>query len=290
MIVLFLFVFCAEESLTQETVDQSKTIRKAMRVIVDHSVHFRKSSVPFFVKRLPRALLPTSSCFLHTTSMANTGQCSEIEILFSRWSSTGWLRSARFPLMRSIPSLWWTLVTTEVLRWTHWRKAGSRPARYSCKSHRVLSALSLRIVLFFPLWSKLVVYRGQLILCLLCMAGLMLLEPLVSVFNASPPVCQFAITYFGYAISVPVRALIYKWLFFSWFTFSVCIVLIANSTYKEFRGAAIGLGQLVASIARFIVGKGGDELRCRDRRCFRRSIRGAHRWTNFPCFTGFPIL
>ena len=31
-------------------------------------------------------------------------------------------------------------------------------------------------------------------------------------------------------------------------------MLIANSTYKEFRGAAIGLGQLVAAVARFIVG------------------------------------
>ena len=32
MIVLFLFVFVAEESMTRETVDQSKKIRKAMRV------------------------------------------------------------------------------------------------------------------------------------------------------------------------------------------------------------------------------------------------------------------
>lgn len=40
-------------------------------------------------------------------------------------------------------------------------------------------------------------------------------------------------------------------------------MLIANSTYKEFRGAGIGLGQLVASISRFIVGSeegGGCDL------------------------------
>ena len=35
---------------------------------------------------------------------------------------------------------------------------------------------------------------------------------------------------------------------------SLCIVLIANSTYKEFRGAGMGLGQLVAAVSRFIVG------------------------------------
>ena len=31
-------------------------------------------------------------------------------------------------------------------------------------------------------------------------------------------------------------------------------MLIANSTYKEFRGAGMGLGQLIAAISRFIVG------------------------------------
>lgn len=46
MIVLFLFVFVAEESLTRETVDQSKKIRKAMRVslIINRSSFQRELS------------------------------------------------------------------------------------------------------------------------------------------------------------------------------------------------------------------------------------------------------
>lgn len=47
-------------------------------------------------------------------------------------------------------------------------------------------------------------------MCLLVMSGIMLVEPFVSVFNESPLACQFAVTYIGYAISVPVRALVYK--------------------------------------------------------------------------------
>ena len=34
---------------------------------------------------------------------------------------------------------------------------------------------------------------------------------------------------------------------------SLCIILISNSTYKEFRATAMGLGQMVAGLFRFLV-------------------------------------
>ena len=69
---------------------------------------------------------------------------------------------------------------------------------------------SVDLVLIFPLWSKVTSYRYQIVLCLLVMSGIMLVEPAVSIFNESPLACQFAMTYIGYAISVPVRAIVYK--------------------------------------------------------------------------------
>ena len=37
------------------------------------------------------------------------------------------------------------------------------------------------------------------------------------------------------------------------FMHSLCIVLISNSTYKEFRGTALGLGQMAGGLCRFLV-------------------------------------
>ena len=34
---------------------------------------------------------------------------------------------------------------------------------------------------------------------------------------------------------------------------SLSIVLISNSTYKEFRGTALGLGQVIGGLCRFLV-------------------------------------
>ena len=37
---------------------------------------------------------------------------------------------------------------------------------------------------------------------------------------------------------------------------SICIILISNSTYKEFRATAMGLGQMFAGLFRFLVRSG----------------------------------
>lgn len=103
-------------------------------------------------------------------------------------------------------------------------------------------ALQIASLLLFPSWSQLMPYRGQLVICLLLLAVMMTMEPVVSLFNDYSLVAQFAITFFAYAVTIPIRTII----------FNVCIVLISNSTFKEFRGAAIGLGQVASGVCRFI--------------------------------------
>ena len=50
-----------------------------------------------------------------------------------------------------------------------------------------------------------------------------------------------------------VRCIAFKLFPSSAFMHSISIVLISNSTYKEFRGTALGLGQVMAGLCRFLV-------------------------------------
>ena len=53
-------------------------------------------------------------------------------------------------------------------------------------------------------------YRGQLVICLLLLAVMMTMEPVVSLFNDYSLVAQFAITFFAYAVTIPIRTIIFK--------------------------------------------------------------------------------
>ena len=58
--------------------------------------------------------------------------------------------------------------------------------------------------------------------------------------------------FFIYCVNVPFRTVLFKFVFVWDITNSLSIVLISNSTYKEFRGTALGLGQVASGIFRFV--------------------------------------
>ena len=59
--------------------------------------------------------------------------------------------------------------------------------------------------------------------------------------------------FFAFALHVRVRCIAFKLFPSSAFMHSISIVLISNSTYKEFRGTALGLGQMAGGLCRFLV-------------------------------------
>ena len=64
---------------------------------------------------------------------------------------------------------------------------------------------------------------------------------------------QFAVAFFGFGFHVIVRSIAFKWLPWLSVTHSLSIVLISNSSYKEVRGTALGLGQVIGGLCRFLV-------------------------------------
>lgn len=64
---------------------------------------------------------------------------------------------------------------------------------------------------------------------------------------------QYAVSCLGFGIHVLMRSISFKLYLRREVTISLNIVLISNSVYKEFRGTALGLGQVVAGLCRFLV-------------------------------------
>ncbi|KAK8817276.1 zinc induced facilitator-like 2 protein [Blastocystis sp. ATCC 50177/Nand II] len=100
----------------------------------------------------------------------------------------------------------------------------------------------LATLVICPLWVKIHSYRVQLVSSMVLLGLVTFLEPLVSLYNQERPIIQFAVAFFAFALHVMVRCI----------AFNISIVLISNSTYKEFRGTALGLGQMAGGLCRFL--------------------------------------
>ena len=89
-----------------------------------------------------------------------------------------------------------------------------------------------------------------------CLVGLtlfMMIYPVESLFNACSEAVVFSVVIVIYSSYLVFRSLAFKSVPAAILTSSLCIVIVSNVSYKEFRGTIMGLSQTLGGLGRFMV-------------------------------------
>lgn len=89
-----------------------------------------------------------------------------------------------------------------------------------------------------------------------CLVGLtlfMMIYPVESLFNACSETVVFSVVIVIYSSYLVFRSLAFKSVPAAILTSSLCIVIVSNVSYKEFRGTIMGLSQTLGGLGRFMV-------------------------------------
>ena len=89
--------------------------------------------------------------------------------------------------------------------------------------------------------------------CLVGLTLLMTIYPVESLFNSCSETVVFSVVIVIYSTYLVFRSLAFKSKLRTLLTSSLCIVIVSNVSYKEFRGTIMGLSQTLGGLGRFMV-------------------------------------
>ncbi|KNB43735.1 MFS general substrate transporter [Blastocystis sp. subtype 4] len=214
ILVLVMFTFWAEETLSEEEMAESKKIKAQMTR--ELSSILRKTSSKEFTSH-EQLLLQYNTHSGYSSILHNRDLLLTVAV-YGLVAGSQTCYDTIYPLMLMNP-----------------KRFGGFDLDAVTESWISTVGITTQVgtLVICPIWSKLTPYRIQCLISVLIFAAIVVLSPLTSYFNNSSAIVQSLATLFPFAFCVFIRCIAFK-------------------TYKEFRATAMGLGQMFAGLFRFL--------------------------------------